>query len=210
MANPEEITQRLQDVKNLKEEGSSQFKNNNIEGALEYYLKSLDLITEIKSSNDKLSTEHPELFSSINKEAVLLFSNQAICFYKSNQFEKAIDSSNMAIQLDRCHDKSYIRLILSYTKMGKLEKAVMHYKLFMSVFNKETINKNSSMLKSIEENEEFKVKLEEIEEGTRRAAEQYSKSQKKGNNLYVYMIAFLIMGMAWYYYNSQKPEEPIF
>jgi DnaJ homolog subfamily C member 7 len=101
-----EFRKRIQKMEKLKEEGNSLFKENKLEEAYEKY----NLAIEVDPINKVIGSK--------------LYCNKAAVAIKMKNYDKAIDDSTKAIDLDTNYTKAYQRRAQCYMELDKWDEAL--------------------------------------------------------------------------------------
>ena len=163
----------ISELTKIKNEGNSLYKEKKLDEAkkkyeegLEKYGKESSLINKEKGNNDQCN------------EVLLLhkkiLSNLALCYYKQENYEKAIEYDLEIIAENPKYGKSIVRLFNSYSRINKIAQAVYYGDLFLEL-EQETKDKfkdiqnkiqdEKQKLKTIQKQEKEKIKKEFIKYG---------------------------------------------
>ena len=157
----------------IKNEGNSLYKQKKLDDAKKIYEEGLEkLKKELSLVNKEIGKNEQckEIFILYKK----ILSNIALCYYKQENYEKAIEYDLKIISQDPKFGKSIVRLFNSYSRINKIAQAVYYGDLFLEL-EQETKDKfkdiqnkiqdEKQKLKTIQKQEKEKIKKEFIKYG---------------------------------------------
>lgn len=147
----EQENTNLDQAKELKDKGNTEFKNGNFLQAIDYYSQAVEL-----------HQDH------------IYYGNRAICYLRTEKYESCIKDCDSAIALDPTWHKAYNRKGSALLKVGKIEEAILCFKKVVELGkNLEQAKKDLEEsqlvqnyfkdLKLAEEKEDFEAVLRKIE-----------------------------------------------
>ena len=196
--NPTDFTKLITELKEIKEAGNALFKSKSYEEAILKY----------KEGNEKIEKEFSQInleksFNPQSEELLTLskqmMSNLALCYGKTEQYEKGIEIDLKIISLDPNYDKSYARLFNNYMKLGKKEQAD-YFGSNLLKFDDETKKKYENDITEIEKNK--KILKEEYDAIRAKQRKEMLKSIAK----YGIPIIVLIAAFAIYFFVFKKKQ----
>ena len=163
-----DFSQLISDLTKIKDEGNALYKEKKLDEAKAKYEEGIKLFAKESPSVNKERGNNEQC-----KEVLLLYkkilSNMALCFYKQNNHEKAIEYDLKIIEDNPKFGKSIVRLFNSYSKLNKIQQAVYYGDLFLEL-DQETRDKfkgtqtkvqdEKQRLKKIQKEEKDKIKKE--------------------------------------------------
>ena len=174
----------------IKNEGNSLYKRNKINDAKKIYEEGLEKLKKELSLVNKEIGKNEQC-----KEVFILYkkilSNIALCYYKQENYEKAIEYDLKIIQEDPKFGKSIVRLFNSYSKINKNTQAIFYGDLFFEL-DKETRDKFKDFENKVQ-NEKQKLKLM-----------QKKEKEKIKKQFVKYGIPMLVLLLGFLYYVFRK------
>ena len=148
----------INDLKKIKEEGNSLYKNNKIEEATNIFLKGYNLFQ--KEIND-INNDIPEdITNDLFKIYKKILSKLSKCYFKKEKYNDAITYDLKIIELEPKFYKSLARLFYSYSKLNKCQQAIFYGEIILDL-NVDMKNKFVDIKKNVKEE---KMKLSKIQQ----------------------------------------------
>ena len=168
-----DISDLISELTKIKEDGNILYKQKKLEEAIKIYEEGL------QKYKTKLSLIKREFGNNEQCKEILILhkkilSNIALCYYKQENYEKAIEYDLEIIAENPKYGKSIVRLFNSYSRINKIAQAVYYGDLFLEL-EQETKDKfkdiqnkiqdEKQKLKTIQKQEKEKIKKEFIKYG---------------------------------------------
>lgn len=127
-----DLPKLITDLTKIKNEGNKLYKQKNIEEAKKKFEEGHELYRNNLSSI-KREIENNETFKEIIILHKKILSNIALCYYKQENYEKAVEYDLKIIPIDPKFGKSIVRLFNSYSRLNKIAQAVFYGELFLEL-----------------------------------------------------------------------------
>ena len=156
----------ISDLTKIKDEGNALYKQKKLDEAKQKFTEGVELFKKESPSVNKERGNNEQC-----KEVLILYkkilSNLALCYYKQNNFEKAIEYDLKNIEDNPKFGKSIVRLFNSYSKLNKIQQAVYYGDLFLELDHEtrdkfkgtqQKVQNEKNRLKEIQKKEKEKIK----------------------------------------------------
>ena len=156
----------ITDLTKIKDEGNALYKQKKLDEAKQKFTEGVELFKKESPSVNKERGNNEQC-----KEVLILYkkilSNLALCYYKQNNFEKAIEYDLKNIEDNPKFGKSIVRLFNSYSKLNKIQQAVYYGDLFLELDHEtrdkfkgtqQKVQNEKNRLKEIQKKEKEKIK----------------------------------------------------
>jgi len=104
----------LAEASEIRSEGNTQFSQQQYPQALEFYERSLQVLSRISNSAN----------SRLIESKLMTMSNKALCLLKLKQFDRCIEECNAILQIQPQHLKAIFRRAQAYFEKGMLDRAL--------------------------------------------------------------------------------------
>lgn len=140
------------ELKNVLEQKDEANKliNTKVDEAISIYRK---VIFDIEDCTKNLTDSHFEKNETLKKifeQKKLIMSNLSLAYTKKQNFKESIELDLYILGIDRKFEKSYGRLINSYTQLDQLETANHYATTMKSIFGSGVIDKYSAIFDNLE------------------------------------------------------------
>ena len=182
-----DFTNLIDELEKIKNEGNKLYKSKQIEEAKTKFIEGYKIFEKntLNIYNQLYCNKQCENIIIIYKK---ILSNLALCFYKQEDFNKAIEFDLKLIALEPKFGKSIVRLFNCYSKISKSQQAVYYGELFTDL-NEDIKKKFTGMERKVEEE---KIKLSKIQK-------EENIRIKKGMFLFCGPIIIFLLSVIYYY-----------
>lgn len=134
----------------VKKQKANKLINTNLEEAIVAYNNLLYDIEDVTVGiTNKLVDSNSEVKEILNQNKLIL-SNLSLAYSKKQNFKRSIELDLQILGMDNKFDKSYARLVNSYTTINDLNQANFYADLMKKTFSSEVLNKYSNILEALD------------------------------------------------------------